>query len=141
MKALLAVLALLAVASAAHAQSALPTASPLDGEWRGRSDGGSCNAPLDYVLSIDAGIVDGSATDITAHGPAPNTKHAPPPPPMAGLWQIHGLARPTGDFPLLSVASVTGTNRLEGKLSARSDGNALLVRETGGCRRSARLTR
>jgi hypothetical protein len=60
---------------------------------------------------------------------------------MAGLWQIHGLARPSGDFPLLSVASVKGSNRLEGKLSARSEGGTLVVTETSGCRRTARLTR
>ncbi len=138
MKALHAVLAgmLLAAAAAAHAQPA----SPLDGQWRGRSDGGSCNAPLDYDITIESGIVDGSATDTTAHGPVPNTKHAPPPAAMAGLWQIHGLARP-GDFPLISVASVKGSNRLEGKLNARSDGGALIVSETSGCRRTARLTR
>jgi hypothetical protein len=137
MKTFLLVFAILASIGSAAAQPA----SPLDGQWRGRSDGGSCNAPLDYVLSIESGIVDGSATDTTAHGPVPNTKHAPPPAAMAGLWQIHGLARPGGDFPLLSVASVKGTNHLEGRLSARSDGGALLVTETGGCRRTARLTR
>ena len=137
MKALPSALAALLLAAAAQAQPA----SPLDGQWRCRSDGGSCNAPLDYVLFIESGIVDGSATDTTAHGPVPNTKHAPPPAAMAGLWQIHGLARPSGDFSLLSVASVTGTNRLEGKLTARNDGGTLVVSEVGGCRRTARLTR
>ena len=138
MKAAAAILAALLLAAAT---AAAQPASPLDGQWRGRSDGGSCNAPLDYVLTIEAGIVDGSATDTTAHGPVPNTKHAPPPAAMAGLWQIHGLARPNGDFPLLSVASVRGTSRLEGKLTVRSDGGSLVVSETGGCRRTARLTR
>ena len=128
----------LAVVAAAPAFAQAP--GPVDGQWRGRSDGGSCNAPLDYDITIEAGIVDGSATDTTAHGPVPNTKHAPPPAAMAGLWQIHGLARP-GDFPLISVASIRGGNRLEGKLSARSDGAGLIVSETSGCRRTARLTR
>jgi hypothetical protein len=137
MKTLLTFCLALAVAGPTLAQAP----SPVDGQWRGRSDGGSCNAPLDYVLFIESGIVDGSATDTTAHGPVPNTKHAPPPAAMAGLWQIHGLARSSGDFSLLSVASVKGTNRLEGKLSARSDGGALVVSETSGCRRTARLTR
>ena len=40
-------------------------ASPLDGTWRGTSDGGSCNAPLDYLLTIESGFVDGSAYDTT----------------------------------------------------------------------------
>ena len=141
MKSVLAMLAVLASAGMASAGTAWgQPASPLDGQWRGTSDGGSCNAPLDYLLTIESGIVDGSATDTTAHGPVPNTKHAPPPA-TAGLWQIHGLARPGGAFPLISVASVKGGNHLEGKLSARSDGGSLVVSETGGCHRTARLTR
>jgi len=134
---LLSVLLLLAAAVPAFAQSP----SPLDGEWRGTSDGGSCNAPLDYQLSIESGIVDGSAFDTTARGPAPNTRHAPPPAPGPGLWQIHGVAKSGASFPLLSVASVKGSDRREGKLSARLDGGTLVVSETGGCRRTARLSR
>jgi len=134
---LLSLLLLLAAAVPAFAQSP----SPLDGEWRGTSDGGSCNAPLDYQLSIESGIVDGSAFDTTARGPAPNTRHAPPPAPGPGLWQIHGVAKSGASFPLLSVASVKGSDRREGKLSARLDGGTLVVSETGGCRRTARLSR
>lgn len=116
-------------------------ASPLDGLWRGTSDGGSCNAPLDYQLTIEAGIVDGSAYDTTAHGPVPNTKKSAPPPPGPGLWQVHGLARATGTFKLISVASVKGTDQRRAQLSARSEGGALIVSETSGCRRTARLAR
>ena len=134
---LLSLLLLLAAAVPVFAQSP----SPLDGEWRGTSDGGSCNAPLDYQISIESGIVDGSAFDTTARGPAPNTRHAPPPAPGPGLWQIHGVARSGASFPLLSVASVKGSDRREGKLSARLDGGTLVVSETGGCRRTARLSR
>ena len=134
---LLPALLLLAIATAASAQSA----SPLDGQWRGTSDGGSCNAPLDYVLTIDYGIVDGSAYDTTARGPVPNPRHAPPPAPSPGLWQIHGLAKAGGTFSLISVASVRGTDRREGKLTARSDGGSLVVTETSGCRRTVRLSR
>ena len=115
--------------------------SPLDGEWRGKSDGGSCNAPLDYVLTIENGFVDGSAFDTTAHGPVPNLRKAPAPAPTPGLWQIHGVARTTGTFSLLSVASVKAADRREGKLKARSDGSGLVVSENGGCRRTARLSR
>ncbi len=134
---LLPALLLLAIATAASAQPA----SPLDGQWRGTSDGGSCNAPLDYALTIDYGIVDGSAYDTTARGPVPNPRHAAPPAPSPGLWQIHGLAKAGSTFSLLSVASVRGTDRREGKLTARTDGGALVVTETSGCRRTARLSR
>jgi hypothetical protein len=152
---LLAVLVLLTITVAAAAQTrtpASPVAPPkgnaepvptsnLDGNWRGTSDGGSCNAPLDYVLTIENGFVDGSAYDNTAQGPKPNVRHGPPPAPTPGLWQIHGVARNTGAFSLISVASVKGTDRREGKLSAKSEGSALVVTETRGCRRTARLSR
>jgi len=127
----------LVLATSAAAQPA----SPVDGDWRGRSDGGSCNAPLDFVITIESGIVDGSAYETTAQGPSPNLRHGPPPAAMPGLWQIHGVARPSGTFSLLSVASVKASDRREGKLSATFDGGSLTVSETSGCRRTARLSR
>jgi hypothetical protein len=131
---------LLSATAPAFGQTPAPTSS-LDGEWRGRSDGGSCNAPLDFVITIENGFVDGSAYDTTAHGPVPNLKKAPPPAPTPGLWQIHGLARPSGTFSLVSVASVKATDRRQGKLTARSEGSGLVVSENSGCRRTARLSR
>ena len=115
--------------------------SPLDGNWKGTSDGGSCNAPLDYVLTIENGFVDGSSYDTTAQGPKPNPNKSAPPPPTPGLWQIHGIVGKTGSFSLIAVASVKGTTHREGKLAARSEGDSLVVSETSGCRRTARLTR
>jgi len=140
MKRVLLVVFLLSVAGPASGQTPAPTSS-LDGQWRGRSDGGSCNAPLDFVITIENGFVDGSAYDTTAHGPVPNLKKAPPPAPTPGLWQIHGLARPSGTFSLVSVASVKATDRRQGKLTARSEGSGLVVSENSGCRRTARLSR
>ena len=124
----------------APAPGSTPTSS-LDGEWRGKSDGGSCNAPLDFVITIENGFVDGSAYDATAHGPVPNLKKAPPPAPTPGLWQIHGLVKPSGSFSLISVASVKAADRREGKLTARSEGGGLVISENSGCRRTARLSR
>ncbi|UYN94393.1 MAG: hypothetical protein KIT25_20525 [Enhydrobacter sp.] len=115
--------------------------APLDGEWRGTSDGGSCNAPLDYVLTIESNIVDGSAFDTTARGPVPNPKKSAPPPPTPGLWQIHGMAKTSGPFSLLAVASVRGTDRREGRLAVTVQGGVLTVKETSGCGRTARLAR
>ena len=131
---------LLSVAGHAFGQTPAPTSS-LDGEWRGKSDGGSCNAPLDFVITIENGFVDGSAYDSTAHGPVPNLKRAPPPAPTPGLWQIHGLAKLSGAFSLVSVASVKATDRRQGKLTARSEGSGLVISENTGCRRTARLSR
>ena len=130
-------LCLVLLAGAAAAQD---RPSPLDGTWKGRSDGGACNAPLDYQITIETGIVDGSAYDTSARGPVPNTRKGPPPPPTPGLWQIHGLVRP-GSFSLIAVASVKGTDRREGKLNVTAQGNTLTVTESGGCGRVARLAR
>ena len=134
MKKLLPLCLALVVAIPALAQT------PPDGQWTGRSDGGQCNAPLDFSLTIESGIVDGSAFDTTAHGPVPNLKKTAPPPPTPGLWQIHGLAKP-GTFSLLAVASVKATDRREGRLTASQQGNTLVVTESSGCGRTARLTR
>jgi hypothetical protein len=123
------------VASPAFSQT-----SPVDGQWRGRSDGGTCNAPLDYVLFIEAGIVDGTAYDATAHGPVPNLRKSEPPPPTPGLWQIHGLAK-ADSFSLLAVASVKSQDRRTGRLNVSSQGGTLTVIEAGGCGRTARLAK
>ncbi len=126
------------------APPANPTPAPtsaLDGEWKGTSDGGSCNAPLDYQITIENGFVDGSSYDTTAQGPRPNPNKAAPPPPGPGLWQIHGVVGKTGSFSLIAVASVKGTSHREGKLAARSEGSGLTISETSGCRRIVRLTR
>ena len=126
---------LLVIASPAFAQT-----SPLDGDWKGRSDGGSCNAPLDYLISIDTGIVDGTATDATARGPVPNPKKAAPPAPTPGLWQIHGVAK-AGSFSLLATASVKSEDRRSGKLAVTAQGANLVVVEQGGCGRKATLSK
>jgi hypothetical protein len=114
--------------------------SPLDGDWHGISNGGSCNAPLDYRLSIDTGIVDGTSTDATARGPVPNLKKTAPPAPTPGLWQIHGVAK-GGSFSLMALASVKGENHRAGKLSVAVQGASLVVTEQGGCGRTATLTK
>jgi hypothetical protein len=126
----------LGFASSALAQPA----SPLDGQWRGTSDGGSCNAPLDYVLTIEAGLVDGSAFDTTAKGPQPNLKKAPAPAPSPGLWQIYGVAKGNA-FSLAAVASTQGSNRRSSKLNVAAQGDTMTVTESGGCGRTARLSR
>lgn len=114
--------------------------SPLDGSWRGTSDGGSCNAPLEYVLTIESGFVDGSAYDTTARGPVPNPSKSAPPPPGPGLWQVHGMVKGSS-FNLISVASVKGSSHRRATLVARIEGGSLVVSESGGCRRVARLSR
>jgi hypothetical protein len=126
----------LLVASPAVAQSP----SPIDGDWKGRSDGGSCGAPLDYAINIEDGLVEGSATDTSAHGPVPNTKRTPPPAPGPGLWQLHGAARGS-TFSLLAAASVKGEDQRKGKFTVTVQGSTLVVTESGGCGRTARLSK
>jgi len=122
------------------ATSALAQTTPLDGDWSGRSDGGSCNAPLDFAISIESGIVDGTAFDASARGPVPNPKKTAPPAPTPGLWQIYGMAK-QGSFTLRALASVKGTERREGQLAVTAQGTSLTIRESSGCGRTATLTR
>jgi len=126
------------------AQSPTPaspsSSTPLDGDWSGRSDGGSCNTPLDFLLWIEAGMVDGTASDPAARGPVPNPKKSAPPPPTPGLWQVWGIAK-QGGFTLRALASVKGTERRETRFNATAQGNSLALRESGGCGRSVTLTR
>ena len=136
MKKILPLLLVVLFAAIARAQPA----SPLDGTWRGRSDGGSCNAPLDYAITIDEGFVDGTAFDTTAHGPVPNLRKAPPPPPGPGLWQLHGVVK-SGSFTVLAVASVKHNDRRTERLTVTPQGSVLVVVEGGECGRTARLER
>ena len=130
----------LLVASAAPLSALAQTRGPVDGEWRGLSDGGSCNAPLEIALSIEEGLVDGTAVDTTAKGPVPNLKKTAPPAPGPGLWQLHGVAK-AGSFSLLAVASTKGEEQRKGRISVAVQGAALVVTESGGCGRTARLTK
>ena len=122
------------------APAALAQTTPLDGDWTGKSDGGSCNAPLDFALSIEAGIVDGTASDPSVKGPVPNLKKSAPPQPMPGLWQVYGAARST-NFSLRAVASVKGTDHRETRFLVTVQGTTLVLIENGGCSRKASLTR
>ena len=128
-------------AAPTQANPAPAPVSALDGEWKGTSDGGSCNAPLDYAITIENGFVDGSSYDTTAQGPKPNPNKSAPPPPTPGLWQIHGVAKVGAPFNLLSLASVKGPEHRRMQLTARGDASGLVVTENSGCRRTARLSR
>jgi hypothetical protein len=139
----LALLAALFAAAPAAAQSTLTPApkSVFDGVWKGMSDGGACNAPLDIQLSIEYGFVEGTAFDTSARGPVPNPSKAAPPAPTPGLWQLHGTAHGADGFTLVTAASVTAVDRRGGKMTVRRDGAGLVLTEDSGCKRTARLTR
>jgi hypothetical protein len=141
------VLCLAFVAPAALAQTPVQApgkapseTSPLDGDWRGKSDGGSCKTPLDFALTIEAGIVDGTATDPAAHGPVPNLKRTAPPPPAPGLYQVYGTAT-SANFTLRALAAVQGQKRLETRFTGSMQGATMVLKESGGCGRAVSLAR
>jgi hypothetical protein len=131
---------ILVLCLALAAPAALAQTSPLDGDWRGKSDGGSCNTPLDFALTIEAGIVDGTATDPAAHGPVPNLKKTAPPPPAPGLWQVYGTAT-SKSFTLRALAAVQGQQRRETRFTGSLQGTTMVLKENGGCGRSVSLAR
>ncbi|HYC66500.1 MAG TPA: hypothetical protein VEC14_17350 [Reyranellaceae bacterium] len=136
-------LSLLLLATNAAAQSTLLPApkSALDGTWKGTSDAGSCNSPLEIQLAIEYGFVDGTAFESAARGPVPNQSKASPPAPTPGLWQLHGTAHAGESFILVAAASVRYTDKRDGRIRVRRDGAALVLTEETGCRRTARLSR
>jgi hypothetical protein len=129
----------LGVLLAGSAAAQAPT--PFDGDWRGTSDGGSCNAPLDVTLSIESGIVDGTAYDTSAKGPVPNLRKAPPPAATPGLWQLHGFIGAGATSSLIATASVRDRDRRDGRMTVRRDGSGLTLSEDSGCRRTVRLVK
>ena len=75
----------------AAAPPVAPAPPPLDGEWRGTSDGGSCNAPLDYrAHHRDPASSTAPPTTPPRTARCPTPRRRAPPPPTPGLWQIHG---------------------------------------------------
>jgi len=82
----------LGVLLAGSAAAQAPT--PFDGNWRGTSDGGSCNAPLDVTLNIESGIVDGTAYDTSAKGPVPNQRRRRPHPACGNCTASSARAAP-----------------------------------------------
>jgi len=141
MRSLLLLSLLLAVPAAAQTTLLPAPKSALDGTWRGTSDAGSCNSPLEIQLAIEYGFVDGTAFESAAKGPVPNESKSAAPAPMPGLWQLHGTAHTGESFTLVAAASVRYSDKRDGRMTVKRDGAALVLTEQTGCRRTARLSR
>ena len=149
MKEFLTLAAVLCASTVAFAQAPQPRPASLspaptsvfDGQWRGISDSGAC-APLEVVLSIEYGLVDGTAFDTGARGPQPNPSKAAAPAATPRLWQLHGAAGNGASFTLLATASVrVAADRRTARITVRRDGGGLVLSEDSGCKRTARLAK
>jgi hypothetical protein len=118
----------MAAAQGRPAPAAQPSPTPADGSWRGQSDAGSCGQPMEVVISVQSGLVEGTGRETSGK--------------TALLWSYHGRARPDGTLELLGHASAfPPQNARQVKLNGRLDGTRLTLGETGGCARRAVLSR
>lgn len=104
-----------------------PQPTAFDGAWKGKSDGGACNLPLDVELHVDRGLVDGAGEERGSR--------------TAQLWQIYGKVVGQA-IEAQAQTAAKPADRRRARLSGRLEGTTLTLRETdGGCGRTVRLAR
>jgi len=109
------------------AESALPPTAA-DGAWRGRSDAGSCNQPMDVNLTIEGGLVEGTGKESAGK--------------TALLWSYHGRTKSNGTIELLGHASAfPPQHATQSRLTGKVETARILLSESGGCGRSMTLSR
>jgi hypothetical protein len=138
----LCLLATLSLAAPAWAQTA-PAASPADGVWTGRADGGGAAcAPLDVRITIEGGLLDGIASEPDGGPSRVQGKRGETLPPPPALWQLNGQVKANGVIDIIGLRSMKDRARQRSRWSGRVGSGTLSVSETEGpCRRTATLAR
>lgn len=128
------------LAGPAAAQTA-PAPTPADGVWVGRAEGGSC-APLDVRITIESGLLDGTASEPDGGKPQVQGKKGEKLPPPPALWQLNGRVGANGVVDVFGLRSMRERERQRSRWSGRASGATLSLNETDGpCRRAASLAR
>ena len=105
-----------------------PAATPYDGVWLGQSSAGNCNQPMEVRVTVEGGLVDGTGKETQGK--------------TAVLWSYHGRVRADGAVALVATASAFPPHQMRSvKLTGRADTGSLTLNESGGCARSATLSR
>ena len=125
----------------APAWAQMPQRAPWDGVWRGQAQGGNC-APLDVQVTIESGLLDGTATEPDP-GPArvqgKKGERRPPPP---ALWQLNGQVQSDGTVTIIGLRSMVERQRQHSRWRGAATASTLRITETEGpCRRTANLQR
>jgi hypothetical protein len=105
-----------------------PAATPADGRWRGQTDAGSCGQSMDVLVTVEGGLLEGTARETAGKTPL--------------LWSYHGRARPDGTVQAVGHASAFPPQQAKQvKLAGRLQDGRLTIAESGGCGRTATLSR
>jgi hypothetical protein len=134
------VVAMLLPSASAWSQQT-PPAGAADGTWKGRAEGGSCT-PLDVSITVESGLLDGTATepgDGTARVQGKRGEKLPAPP---ALWQLNGRVAANGAVDIVGLRSMKDRDRQRSRWSGSAAGGSMRIAETEGpCRRAATLSR
>jgi hypothetical protein len=105
-----------------------PAATPADGRWRGQSSAGSCGQTMDVAVTVEGGLLEGTARETAGKAPL--------------LWSYHGRTRPDGTVQAVGHASAFPPQQAKQvKLSGRLQDGRLTLAESDGCGRTATLSR
>ncbi len=131
---------LMMMGSAASQPAPPPIAA--DGSWVGRAEGGGSCAPLDVRITVESGLLDGTASEPDTGPPRVLGKRGEQLPTPPALWQLNGRADGGGAVSIIGLRSMRERDRQRSRWSGRVDGATMQIRETEGpCRRNATLTR
>ena len=130
------------LATPAWSQTA-PAPTPVDGVWTGRAAGsGSACGALDVRITIEGGLLDGTATEPDGGAPRVQGKRGETLPPPPALWQLNGRVGANGVIDIIGLRSMKDRERQRSRWSGRTSPGTLSVAETDGpCRRAATLAR
>lgn len=113
-----------------------------DGAWVGRAEGAGSCAALDVRITIESGLLDGTASEPDAGTPRVQGKKGEQLPAPPALWQLNGRVGTNGAVDIIGLRSMRDRDRERSRWSGRADAGALRISETDGpCRRTATLTR
>ncbi|HJQ59050.1 MAG TPA: hypothetical protein VJ890_19245 [Vineibacter sp.] len=127
-------------AGASGAQTA-PAPKPSDGVWVGRAQGGTCT-PLDVRITIESGLLDGTASEPDGGAPAVQGKKGEKLPPPPALWQLNGRVGANGAVEIMGLRSMRDREKQRSRWGGRAEAASLTIAETDGpCRRSATMSR
>lgn len=113
-----------------------------DGAWIGRAEAAGRCALLDVRITIESGLLDGTASEPDTGAPRVQGKKGEQLPAPPALWQLNGRVDGNGTIAIIGLRSMRDRDRERSRWSGRADGSSLRISETEGpCRRTATLTR
>ncbi|HKU96541.1 MAG TPA: hypothetical protein VJR58_14760 [Vineibacter sp.] len=118
------------------------SAQSSDGAWVGRAEAAGSCASLEVRITIESGLLDGTASEPDTAAPRVQGKKGEQLPAPPALWQLNGRVGANGAVDIIGLRAMRERERERSKWSGRADAGTLRISETDGpCRRTATLTR